>query len=222
VFSELPLPPAAVAAPNIVEWPAGKQVYRVYNGEFGATEFNPGLRGNGGRFHPIRTAGGASIPTIYGSNTIDGALSETVFHDVPVTGPAKRVAQAVLMKFLICTLASKRDLRLIELKGHGLRKLEVTRAQLIDTDADQYNRTRRWAEALYERDPTADGLLWMSRQHDSSEALVLFGSRVDRGDLHFTEAPRGLYPPSLGWLDVIRAAEAAGITVDSHEDDLGK
>jgi hypothetical protein len=213
VSSDLHDPPPDLPQPNVVRWPAGRPIYRVHHVQDGATEFNPGL-GNG-RFHPIQSRGSTPIPTIYGASSIDGALSDTVFHDVPVSGPAKRISQSVLIPLLLCTLASKRDLLLVELKGHGLSKLRVTRSQLIDTGADHYAMTRRWAEALFEREPTADGLIWMSRQHDTSEAVVLFGSRVARGDLQVIEAPRGLFPPSTGWLEVVRAAEAAGITIAS-------
>jgi hypothetical protein len=126
----------------------------------------------------------------------------------------KRIACSVLMPLMLSTLASTRDLRLIELKGHGLRKLGLKRSQLIDTDSDQYDTTRRWAETLFALEKTSDGLIWMSRQHDESEAIVLFGNRVARSALQVIEAPRPLYPPSAGWLEVLRAADAADITID--------
>jgi RES domain len=211
VSSDLADPPRDLPQPNLAVWPAARPMYRVHHVQYGATEFNPGF--GGGRFHPIRSAASASIPTIYGSSSIDGALSETVFHDVPVSGAAKQISQSALIPLLLCTLAPKRALHLIEIKGFGLQKLGLTRSQLIDTNADRYTAARRWAEALFEREPAADGLIWMSRQHDASEAVVLFGGRVVRSDLEVIEAPRGLYPPSLGWLEVERAAEAAGIMV---------
>lgn len=210
--SELHEPPADLPAPNIDLWPAGKPIYRVHHAAYGATEFNPGV-GNG-RFHPIRAASGELIPTIYGSSTIDGALSETIFQKVPTVQPAKRIAQLVLRPLLICTIAAIRDLRLIELKGHGFRKLGVTRVQLIDSEADQYGRTRQWAEALFRRQPDADGLIWMSRQHDVAEALLLFGGRVARNELDVIQPSLSLCPPNAGWLAVLRAAEAAGILID--------
>jgi RES domain len=50
---------------------------------------------------------------------------------------------------------------------------------LIDTDAIDYPFTRAWAEALYERNPDAQGLYWTSRQENRAQALMLFGPRVD-------------------------------------------
>lgn len=192
--------------PNFEIWPSGKPIVRVHNVKFGATEFNPGF--GEGRFHPLTDA----VPTLYGSNTLDGALSETVFHDVPISGVFKSIRQSKLVPMLATTISPLRDLTLIQLRGFGLKKLGVTRAQLIDSDADQYVATRQWASTLHHAS-TADGLIWMSRQHDTSEALVLFGDRVARTAFDVIDPPRSLHPPSPGWLEVLRAAESAGITI---------
>lgn len=204
--SDLAPPPADLPSPNVEIWPAGKSIVRVHNVKFGATEFNPGF--GEGRFHPLND----SVATLYGSNTVDGALSETVFHDVPVSGTLKSIRQSKLVPMLATTIWPRRDLTLIQLRGFGLKKLGVTRAQLIDSDADQYGATRQWASALH-HSSTADGLIWMSRQHDTSEAIVLFGDRVARSSFDVIDPPRSLYPPSPGWLEVVRAAESAGITI---------
>jgi len=197
-------------APNLEIWPAGKSIVRVHNVKFGATEFNPGF--GEGRFHPLNDSAGKSVATLYGSNTLDGALSETVFHDVPVSGTWKSIRQSKLIPMLATTISPLRDLTLIQLRGFGLKKLGVTRAQLIDSDAGQYGATRRWGAALHHAS-TADGLIWMSRQHDTSEAIVLFGDRVERASFEVIDPPRSLYPPSPGWIEVLRAAESAGITI---------
>lgn len=197
---------------NLETWETGKAIIRVHHSAFGATEFNRG-KGNG-RFHPLIDRTGTAIATIYGSNTLDGALSETIFHDVPASGPGKAIEQSLLMPMLSCTLRPLRPLRLVQLRGFGLRKLGLTHMQMVESDADQYSATRAWAVALYNAFPVADGLIWMSRQHDSSEAIVLFGTRVQRNALEVMAAPRSLYPPSPGWLDVLAAAEAADITIN--------
>ncbi len=210
--SELHLPPDPFdLACNVETWDARNPIVRVHHSAFGATEFNPG-RGHG-RFHPIAAPSGIAVPTLYGSSTFEGALSETVFHDVPVTGPRKAVVQSSLMPMLSSTLLPVRPLRLVQLRGFGLKKLGLTRAQLIESDADRYVITRAWAAALFAAFADVDGLIWMSRQHDSSAAIVLFGTRVERHDLTVAAAPRSLYPPSPGWHDVLVAAEAADITI---------
>lgn len=218
MFSKVPpLPPEPFnLVCNIETWDAEKPILRVHHSRFGATEFNPTVFG--GRFSGLRDHGGGIVPTMYGSNTIDGALSETVFHDVPVSGPAKTIAQSTLMPMLSCTLQPARALRLVQLRGFGLKRLGITRVELIESKAEQYSVTRAWAAALYENAVDADGLIWMSRQHDFSEAIVLFGTRVRRDELEVSAPPRSLYPPSAGWDDVVRAAEAADIAIIMHDD----
>lgn len=215
--SKLPLPPDPFdLSYNLETWGVGKPIVRVHHCRFGATEFNPGE--GGGRFHPLHDAAGDVVPTIYGANSFDGALSETVFHEVPAADPGKSIDQALLMPLLACTLRPARPLRLIQLRGYGLSKLGLTRAQLIDSAADQYAATRAWAAALYARAPEADGLIWMSRQHDASEAIVLFGTRVAREELIVAASPRPLYPPAPGWHEVLDAAEAANIRIVIDEE----
>lgn len=183
---------------------------RCHDIRFGATEFNPGL--GQGRFHPIRRPDGAIVPTLYGSDTFDGALSETLFHGVPVRGPGRAIPRTALLALVVSTVAPRRDLALAQLHGHGLRRLGVSRRELIESEADQYPATRRWAEALYRGLGKLDGLVWVARQHDTSRALVLFGDRVGRGDLEVVEPPLPLaWGP--GFDEVQRAAEEAGILV---------
>ena len=64
-----------------------------------------------------------------------------------------------------------------------LRKLGITRKQLIDTEKDRYPVTRKWAEALYCQYADAQGLSWVSRQDDSARAVMLFGDRIPGGVL---------------------------------------
>ena len=196
--------------PNIETWEAGRPIVRVHSSTFGATEFNPGA--GQGRFHPLAHAGDP-IPTLYGSGTIDGALSETIFHNIPVAGPSKHIRMSALLPMVVSTIAPLRPLRLIQLRGPGLRKLELERRQLIDSEADQYPVTRAWCARLYAAAPDCDGLLWMSRQDDRSEAVMLFGTRVRREELQVIAPPLPLHPPGAGWIEVLRAAEAAGICV---------
>lgn len=191
-------------------WEAIRPIIRVHHSTFGATEFNPG-RG-GGRFHPLVDRG-MPVATLYGSNSIEGALSETVFRFVPAAGPGKRIKQEALMPMVSCTLLPRRPLRLIQLRDAGLQKLGVTRAEMIESDVDQYPITRAWATALHGAVPDADGLIWTSRQHQASEAIMLFGTRVDRFELVVGTPPRSLFPGGDSWHHVVAAAEAAGITI---------
>jgi hypothetical protein len=67
---------------------------------------------------------------------------------------------------------------LADLSNTALRKVGVSRAQLIDTEKDRYPYTRSWAEAYHAQCPDIDGLCWISRQDDRALAIVLFGDRT--------------------------------------------
>jgi hypothetical protein len=192
-------------------WPAETPLLRVHHSRFGATEFNPGI-GSGGRFDPLYELNGAAVPTLYASDTINGAFAETVFHDVPLQG-RRHVAISVLMPLVISTITVARPLRLIQLRGFGLQKLGVSRRQIIESNADCYRHTRTWSENLYRSVAEADGLLWTARQHDTSAAVLLFGTRVARRDVDVAAAARSLYPPGEAWPLIRAAAIASGITL---------
>lgn len=205
----VPEPPdLATLDPLIHVWQRGAPLLRCHDSRFGATEFNPGL--GGGRFHPLTSPDGVPVPTLYGSDTEDGALSETVFHNVPIRGSRRRIRLRSLRSLMLSTLTPRRDLELAQLHGHGLRRLQVSRQELIESQASRYAWTRRWAEAIHHSQEVLDGLIWVSRQHDTSLAVVLFGDRLDRDDLEVVEPPLPLaWGPGL--IQVQQAAEAADI-----------
>ncbi len=181
---------------------------RCHDSSFGATEFNPGL--GHGRFHPFQGSKGEGIPTLYGASTLDGAFSESIFHSVPLLGPLRAIRRSVLRPLQISTLAPRRDLRLVQLHGFGLRRLGVSRVELIE--ADDYPSTVSWAAAFHGWSAEVDGLVWVSRLHDTAFALVLFGDRVARPDLEVAEPPMAIFLGE-GFTRVEEAAEKAKITI---------
>jgi hypothetical protein len=195
--------------PLIEEWPAGREIIRCHSSDYGATEFNPSRRP--GRFRPF-TVTRRTVPTLYGAEDIDAALSETMFHDVPVSGSGRQILVSSLLPWLQSTIAPTRQLRLVDLRGFGLRRIGTTRASMIDSPATSYEATARWARALHECPRLPDGLLWICRQYDLSAALILFGRRVSRHELRVVQPPR---PLAIGpGLDSVRAAaESAGILI---------
>lgn len=152
------------------------------------------------------------VPTLYGASNVDGALSESIFHNVPVRGSEKAVRRSSLRPMLVSTVAARRDLALIQLHGHGLVRLGVSRSELIDSEVRHYARTAAWAAALHERQKDADGLVWVSRKFDTAFGLVLFGDRVDRSDLEVIEPPLPLFLGE-GYDEIQRVAGLAGITI---------
>ncbi|WP_246792991.1 RES family NAD+ phosphorylase [Burkholderia perseverans] len=185
-----PAPPEVLhATMKTIE--AGTMLHRVHLDRYLADEFNPGTQGNA-RFSPIQDAQSVAIPTLYGGATMDCAMIETIFHDVPHAAGLKTFDKSRLDGQVHSMVEVTEDLTLVDLASVALRKLGVTRRQLIDTEKDQYPATRRWAQKLHEQLPEAQGLSWISRQDDSARAVVLFGDRIPDGALRQEEVSRSL------------------------------
>lgn len=201
-------------APTFETWPQGEPIIRVFNPAHPPNGFNPGAGGVSvrGRFHFFADPAGSAVPVLYGSNAEDGAIAETIFHDVPVHGTIRSVPESRLDEAAIVTLVAERDLVLIELHGFGLRRLRVQPADLTGTDPAEYPSTVPWAKALHAAFPHIDGLVWMSKQFNSAKALVLFGDRVRPAELTITNGPTSLRV-GAGRTLVDRAANHAGIVV---------
>lgn len=142
-----PPPPARLHA-TLTELPNGQVLHRVHLDKYRANQFNPGVRGNA-RFSPIRDDQGRPIPTLYAGTTMACAVMETVFHDVPHTAGFKTFDKRKLAGQIHSIVGTMRPLRVVDFASVPLRKLGITRKQLIDTEKDQYPATRKWAEAVY-------------------------------------------------------------------------
>ena len=197
----LPEPVAADLDPATTTWRAGRRLFRVH-GDTPANAFNPGY--GRGRFHPIRDRQRQPVPTLYAADRIAGALSETLFRDVTASGG--RIHRADLDSLCLSRLVLEADLRLIDLTGLALRRLGLTRRQLIEAPARCYRDTARWAEALHQACAVAHGLMWVSRQFDTAKAVLLFGDRVD----HTVLRPTGPVEPLYRGRGFQRVCEAAG------------
>jgi hypothetical protein len=71
-----------------------------------------------------------------------------------------------------------RDLFLIDLTSTGLRHFGLKNTDLIDTHLNTYPLTLARAEALYERNPEAQGLFRISRMQNRAQSFILFWPRV--------------------------------------------
>lgn len=156
---------------------ANKLIHRVHLSQYGAAQLNPGLRGSA-RFSPIENANSKPIPTMYAGTTFDSSLMETVFHDVPHTAELKTIEKSKFSNQQYSQLTVQHDLNLVDLSSVALRKLGLTRSQLIDTEKDRYPWTRKWAEAIHHQCPAAQGITWVSRQDDRARVFMFFGDRL--------------------------------------------
>lgn len=189
------VPPSPPSHPDPLTetWEKGREIHRVFDHRYPGDSFDPGdATVVAGRFHFFEDPAGRRVPVLYGAAGDEAAIAETVFHDVPVRGPHRVVLEQRIESLSLCRLRPVRDLTLVALHGSGLRRLQVRATELTDTEASQYSRTVPWAKALHHAEPTADGLAWMSRQHDSQKAVMLFGDRVSSDELQMQWGPRPL------------------------------
>ncbi|WP_299999644.1 RES family NAD+ phosphorylase [uncultured Cedecea sp.] len=195
----------------------GTLLHRIHHEQFAASQFNPGLQGNA-RFSPIQNAKGEPIPTLYAGMTKNCALMETVFHDVSFVPGLKTFDKSKLRQQVHSTLEIVENLKLVDLSSVALRKLGITRKELIDTEKDQYPITRQWAAKLYQQCPTAQGLAWVSRQDDTSRALMLFGDRIPRLSLAQTGQSLSLINDATTYDGVLELAERLDVLIIPGKD----
>lgn len=197
---------------TFTELAKGTRLHRVHQSKYKADQFNPGNQGNA-RFSPIQDGQGRAIPTLYAGTTLPCALMETVFHDVPHTVGFKSIDKAKLEGQVHSEVVVAAPVKLVDLSSVPLRKLGVTRKQLIDTEKDQYAGTRKWAVAFHGQCPDAQGLTWVSRQDDSARAVMLFGDRIPEGMLKPEGASRSLIGDAGTYDGVLDLADRIGAVI---------
>lgn len=180
-----PSPPSSFSQIKIQTISAGTKLQRIHTKLFNGNDFNP-CKGRPSRFAPIEDSHRQCISSLYGASTLECAVFETVFHDVPYHAKTKTVPIDEVMDRAHSELVVIRDISLIALHESDLKAWGTTRRLLIDTLACHYQDTARWAEALHRAEPHADGLVWTSRQYDPDQAMLLYGDRVAPSDLTVT------------------------------------
>ena len=152
-------------------------LWRVYPRRYGVDGFN-GTRLGNARFSPLEVAG-AIVPTLYAGSTLDVALMETVWHDAPTPSHGFHlVLRAATEPRRVGSLEPSAALHLVDLTTVGLRRLGLTRSDVIDSDPEDHPITRKLSAWLYENQPDAQGICWVSRQNDEGRAVVLFEPRL--------------------------------------------
>jgi len=153
--------------------------WRVHHEQFGAVDFNPSSFGDA-RFSPITRPDGTVIPTIYGGSSPEVAFMETLLHDLPSPcyGATISLPGAADEKRRMSCIANLDMLVLGDLRTIGLRRIGLSRQQLIDSGSSAYPISRDFAMRVHTAVPDLDGLVWHSRQLDSGKAIVLFEDRL--------------------------------------------
>jgi hypothetical protein len=199
--------------PLTLELPAGTRLWRTHRLGRAASAFAASPRPT--RFGPLLDADGTVVPIWYGADSPDGAIHESVFHDVPFDARDPIVLQASFADRALSPVRTRVAIRIADLTVPGLRRIGVRRVDLIESNAARYAETASWAAALREAEPAIGGMRWVARLDDRSVAFVLFGDRLGENPLTEDLADGGLVPLGLGaGLDLVEAlAERCGITV---------
>ena len=209
----LPLPPANLSSlVKPMTWAATTTIHRIHPDEYAPEAFNPGPRGNA-RFSPINDATGGAIATIYGGTTFECAAMETVFHDVPFAPGLKTVAKRKLKQHRHSQLATSTDLKLADLSVKALRKLGITRTDLIESDKYSYPQTRPWAEAIHAQCPDIQGLCWVSRQDDTARAIILFEDRLPPAPLISVAPSVDIVADTATYSELVQLADTIGVKI---------
>ena len=206
----VPLPPAHLEPPNLINLAEGELLHRVHTPEFPGNAFNP-CQGGPTRFAPIHDALDQCIPTLYAAHTVEAAIYETILHDVPLGAAQKSVPRAAVESRQHSTLLVRRTLQLASLCAPDLMKWGLSPAALIGSLPTQYGHTARWAKALHDQFPHVDGLVWTSKLCDPDSAVVFFGDRVKDADLMVTGVRHGSDGSFLS--DAYKAAQRANILI---------
>ncbi|MEA2899192.1 MAG: hypothetical protein QOJ84_4807 [Bradyrhizobium sp.] len=173
----IPPPPAIFLAINRIELPAATDLHRIHNSSFTGNSFNPCL-GRPSRFAPLVRSDGTCIPTMYAATGLECAVHETVFHEIQHDAKYKSIGYHEIEELDYSVIRPRRDLVLASLFEPDLNRWGLTRRQLIDTFAADYDATAKWAIALHDRFSDIDGLVWTSRRCDPERAYLLFGDRL--------------------------------------------
>lgn len=205
-------PPPEPFDPLLEIWESALPLARVHPLKYTSTSFNPSP--NSGRFRPVyRTKRRLVVPTMYAANDVDGALSESVFHDLPVRATPKHLPRSLLVPYGLSRLRATRPLTLVSLRGHGLRRLGIRHGRLIEVGPTAYSATAAWGQSAYEYTEKPDGLLWISRQFPGGIALMLFGDRCGKSLEPLDNEPPLPLGHGRGFELACAAATKAGVVI---------
>jgi hypothetical protein len=173
----IPPPPTTLPAVNRIKSPLATDLHRIHNSSFTGNAFNP-CQGRPSRFAPLLRPDGACIPTMYAATNLECAVHETLFHEIQHDAKYKSIGYREIENLDYSIVRPGRDLVLATLFEPDLNRWQLTRRQLIDTFAADYEATASWAIAIHDNFSDIDGLVWTSRRCDPERAYLLFGDRL--------------------------------------------
>ncbi len=187
-------PPAAYrGTPRRFILESGVRLTRIHDRAFGATAFNPTLADphwGGGRFDATEDD---RYGFLYAAEDDATAVAEALLRDLPLASTGSRLLPArTLHGRQISWISPTSDLELLSLRSGADLAAVGQDSWLTKCDAKDYGFTRRWAHALRDWAPWAQGFVWRSRREEARLAYVFFEDRCTGG---FAEVAHPPYPP---------------------------
>jgi hypothetical protein len=156
-----PLPIQIVARPS--------NIFRIHRTALGAKFF--GASGNWRFDDPNKTYG-----TLYAGLSPEIAFAETLLR-----GKGTLIAEAELALRSLCTFTAREDLRMVELHGKRMFKID---ADASVTCGLPYDASQAWSSAFHQHPDAPDGIVYRGTRDNSQFALVLFhrsSQKIDNG-----------------------------------------
>lgn len=172
-----------------------------------ADSFNQGWGST--RFAPLRQVDGTPVHTWYAASTVEGALMESLLHDVPLSPPGL-FEHASLAHWHLATVQLPEPLNAVSFHTRDLPRLAAPpglgRTALIDSLPPHYPATRAWAQAAFDQCPAAQAISWTARRDDTARCVVLFGQRLATPALTvLADEPLALPPRRAEVLALVRS-----------------
>lgn len=175
------------------DWLPAAPLWRVYSEAFGPVGFNDTDRPFA-RFSPLRRPDNSIVPVLYEGTTLDVALMESVFRNVPSpsSGHTLTLPSTTDEQRRVTRISLSSPIRVVDFSAIGLRRLGQERGEVIDCNSGRYDETQSLAAWVYAHtDTTVQGITWTSRQDDTGQAVVLFGDRQTVNGTAITPADAG-------------------------------
>jgi hypothetical protein len=200
--------PPAKASPKIRNVPP-RQWWRVHpfdaaTGKYAPTTFNNSGKANA-RFSPLLDAGGLVVPSIYAADSLEGALMESVLHNVPFpsTGYQHDFRLDRLSTYHVSQISTTQTLSLVDLTTPGLQAMGLLPSDLFESNKRDYPRTRQWAAWFRAQCPAAHGLYWISRRYNEAAVMVLWADLTPTGALAASAVSEHVSHFELTTLDLV-------------------
>ena len=156
----------------------------------------------GNRFDPLATPWNKT-KVLYAGTTLEVAIAEALlrWHGEILPGESVSLSRtADLQDRVVARFVPTKELTLIDACGLRLAAFEKIVANVLNRPenvecrdgpkpiaedifqcgVEEYSQTQRWASWLRSQVPTADGIVWVSRQYNLGRCLVLFADRCGR------------------------------------------